>query len=81
MKNIVIKSKKGIIVSDKMDKTVVIKVDRTVAHELYHKKFTISKKFKAHDPENQYKVGDLVEFVETAPISRDKKFKVLKKVK
>jgi len=81
MENKVAKMKKGTVVSDLMDKTVVIRVDRTVTHRLYHKKFAVSKKFKAHDENNEFKTGDVVQFVEIAPKSRDKKFKVINKVK
>jgi small subunit ribosomal protein S17 len=71
------KTLSGIVVSDKMDKTVVVKVDRYVKHEKYKKYYTISKKYKAHDEENKYKTGDKVEIAETRPISKDKKFKVV----
>jgi small subunit ribosomal protein S17 len=70
---------KGVIVSDKMDKTVVVSVSRFVKHPLYGKFYKVSKKYKAHDEENKYKVGDKVEIVETKPISKDKKFKVISK--
>ena len=78
--NKVIRTKKGVVVSDKMDKTVVVSVDRVKEHPLYKKKYTVSKKYKADDPENQYKIGDIVEITGTRPISRDKKYKVLRKV-
>ena len=68
----------GIVVSDKMDKTIVVSVSRFVKHPLYGKFYKISKKYKAHDEENKYKIGDKVEIVETRPISKDKKFKVVK---
>ncbi len=68
---------KGVVVSDKMDKTVVVKVDRYVKHQKYQKYYTISKKFKAHDEENKSKVGDKVSIEETRPISKDKHFKVI----
>jgi len=71
---------KGVVVSDKMNKTVVVKVDRYVKHEKYQKYYTISKKYKAHDEENTYKTGDKVEIMETRPISKDKKFTVVGKV-
>lgn len=74
------RTKKGIVVSDKMDKTVVVNIQRVVEHPLYKKKFTLSKKYKADDPENQYKVGDTVEIVGVAPISKDKKYKVVRKL-
>ena len=69
---------KGVVVSDKMDKTVVVKVSRFIKHPLYGKFYQTSKKYKAHDEENKYKIGDSVEIVETRPISKDKHFKVVK---
>ncbi|MFZ2205600.1 MAG: 30S ribosomal protein S17 [Minisyncoccia bacterium] len=69
---------KGVVVSDKMDKTVVVSVSRFVKHPKYGKFLKVSKKFKAHDEENKYKVGDNVEIQETRPISKDKNFKVIK---
>ena len=68
---------KGVVVSDKMDKTIVVSVSRFVKHPLYGKYYKINKKYKAHDPENKYKIGDTVEIVETRPISKDKKFRVI----
>jgi small subunit ribosomal protein S17 len=70
----------GLVVSDKMDKTVVVKVDMRKRHSKYKKSYTISKKFKAHDEKNEYKTGDRVTIESTRPISKDKKFKVLSKV-
>ena len=67
----------GTVVSDKMDKTVVVRVDRTVMHSKYLKRFTKSSKFKAHVPENQAKVGDKVTIEETRPISKDKTWRVV----
>ena len=67
----------GVVVSDKMDKTVVVKVSRFVKHKKYCKYYKVSKRYKAHDPENKYKTGDKVEIAETRPISKEKKFKVL----
>ena len=69
---------KGVVVSDKMDKTVVVMVSRFVKHPLYGKFYKISKKYKAHDQDNKYKIGDKVEMVEVRPISKDKRFKVVK---
>lgn len=80
MNSQIVRTKKGIVVSDKMDKTIVVSIDRVKAHPIYKKKFTISKKYKVDDAENQYKVGDVVEIVSTRPISRDKKYKVLRKI-
>ncbi|KKR62523.1 30S ribosomal protein S17 [Candidatus Nomurabacteria bacterium RIFCSPHIGHO2_01_FULL_39_220] len=68
---------KGVVVSDKMDKTVVVSVSRFVKHPLYGKFYKVSKKYKAHDAEDKCKVGDQVEIVETRPISKDKHFKIV----
>ncbi|OGI64225.1 30S ribosomal protein S17 [Candidatus Nomurabacteria bacterium RIFCSPLOWO2_01_FULL_41_21] len=68
---------KGIVVGDKMNKTIVVSVTRFVKHPKYGKYYKVSKKYKAHDEANKYKIGDTVEIVETRPISRDKKFKVI----
>jgi small subunit ribosomal protein S17 len=68
---------KGVVVSDKMDKTVVVNVTRFVEHKKYQKRVKISKKYKAHDEDNSKKIGDIVEIEETRPISKDKKFKVI----
>jgi len=69
---------KGIVVSDKMDKTVVVKVSRFVIHPKYGKRIKKTKKYKAHDEINSKKVGDTVEIEEVRPISKDKHFKVIK---
>jgi small subunit ribosomal protein S17 len=68
---------KGVVVSDKMDKTIVVRVTRFVEHKKYGKRIKMTKKYKAHDEENSKKVGDKVEIEETRPISKDKKFKVI----
>ena len=68
---------KGVVVSDKMDKTVVVSVSRFVKHPLYGKYYQINKKYKVHDEGNTCKTGDKVEIVETRPISKDKKYKVV----
>ena len=68
---------KGVVVSDKMDKTVVVTVSRFIKHPLYGKFYKVSKKYKAHDEGNKYKVGDKVEIIGTRPISKDKRFKVV----
>ena len=67
----------GVVVSDKMEKTVVVTVSRFIKHPLYGKYYKVSKKYKAHDEENKYKVGDNIEIVETKPISKDKHFAVI----
>jgi small subunit ribosomal protein S17 len=70
------KTREGVVVSDKMDKTVVVEVKRLVSHPLYHKIIRRRKKFKAHDPENTCQVGDKVLIEETRPLSRDKRWRV-----
>jgi len=71
--------KVGRVVSDKMDKTIVVKVTRFVKHPIFGKYRKVSKKYKAHDPEEKYKIGDEVSIAETRPISKDKKFIVQEK--
>ena len=78
------KSKKvinGKVISDKMDKTVVVEITSVKTHPLYRKKFITTNKIKAHDEKNEYKIGDIVDICSTRPMSRDKKFAVLRKVK
>ncbi len=70
---------KGVVVSDKMDKTVVVTVSRFIKHPLYGKFYKVNKKYKAHDEANTSKVGDQVEIRETRPISKDKRFIVVSK--
>jgi small subunit ribosomal protein S17 len=64
------------VVSDKMDKTVVVRVDRLYRHRLYHKVIKGSKKYKAHDEGNTCRMGDVVRIVESRPLSRDKRWVV-----
>lgn len=78
--NKVLRKKVGFVVSDKMDKTVVVKVSSVKRHPKYKKTYTVFKKFKAHDENNEYHVGDKVEIQETSPISKDKHFKVVGKI-
>ena len=75
------KKLQGIVVSDKMQKTVVVLVERIKEHPKYKRRYKIHKKYKAHDESKEYKVGDKVVIEETAPISKDKHFKVIGKVK
>lgn len=65
--------KKGVVVSDKMDKTVVVAVETLKTHPKYLKKYRSTKKYKVHDGENKHKVGDVVEFVQCRPMSKDKR--------
>lgn len=64
----------GYVVSDKGDKTIVVKIDRRVTHPVYKKQYTLSTKIMAHDPENSTKVGDKVQIRETVPISKRKRW-------
>jgi small subunit ribosomal protein S17 len=64
----------GMVVSDKMKKTIVVKVDRQVRHGLYKKYITRSRRYKAHDETNQAKTGDVVTLVEPRPMSREKRW-------
>lgn len=67
----------GVVVSDKSDKTIVVRVDRRVQHPLYKKFIRRSSKLSAHDPENLHKIGDLVRIRECRPISKSKRWEVL----
>lgn len=67
----------GLVVSDKMDKTLVVRVDRVKVHPLYKKRYTASKRYKVHDEKNQFKNDDWVVFVGCRPLSRGKKWRVL----
>ncbi|PIR47558.1 30S ribosomal protein S17 [Candidatus Uhrbacteria bacterium CG10_big_fil_rev_8_21_14_0_10_50_16] len=68
----------GTVVSDRMDKTVVVRVDSPKMHPKYKKRYTTSKKYKVHDEENQCAVGDTVSFVECRPLSKDKRWRIVR---
>ena len=70
----------GTVVSDVNDKTVTVRVDRKVAHPIYKKTIRRSKKYAAHDEKNQFKVGDKVQIIESAPVSKTKCWQVVEKV-
>ena len=70
------KTRIGVVVSDKMDKTVVVKVETFKKHPIYHKRIRVSTKFKAHDELNQCLIGDKIKIMETRPLSKDKRFRV-----
>ena len=72
------KVREGIVVSNKMDKTVVVGVDTYKNDPLYNKRFKVSKKFHVHDEQNECKIGDTVAFAETRPLSRTKSFRLIK---
>lgn len=78
------KTKIGIVTSDKMDKTIVVGVIESVRHSLYGKSVKRTKKFKAHDENNECQSGDKVKIMETRPLSKDKRWRlveILEKVK
>ncbi len=70
------KARVGVVVSDKMDKTVVVRVDQVVKHPVYKKYIKRKVTFKAHDEANECGIGDKVEVVETRPLSKDKRWRV-----
>ena len=67
----------GLVVSDKMDKTITVKVEDTIRHPLYGKRIKRSKKFKAHDENNTCSMGDRVRIMETRPLSKDKRWRLV----
>jgi len=71
------KQREGIVVSDCQDKTIIVNVERRVSHPLYQKVVKQNKKYYAHDEENQAKVGDKVRIVETRPLSKTKRWRLL----
>jgi small subunit ribosomal protein S17 len=71
------KTRVGTVLSDKMNKTVVVVVERRYAHPLYGKQVTTTKKYHAHDENNDYKVGDTVRIMETRPLSKLKRWRVV----
>jgi small subunit ribosomal protein S17 len=71
------KLRQGLVVSDKMDKTVVVAIERRVPHPVYGKMVTKTKRLKAHDEGNTAKVGDTVRIVETRPLSKDKRWRLV----
>ncbi len=74
------KVKQGRVYSDKMDKTITVVVEEFIAHPLYQKRVKRTKKFKAHDEENVAGVGDIVRIMETRPLSRDKRWRLVEVV-
>lgn len=70
----------GIVVSDKMKKTIVVAVSQNKKHPKYQKYFTVTRRLKAHDENNEYRVGDKVMIQETRPLSKEKRWKVINKV-
>lgn len=70
----------GEVVSDKMTKTIVVRVDETKIHPKYGKRYVSSSRYKVHDEKNEFKAGDVVKFTECRPLSKDKRWRVLGKV-
>ena len=71
------KTRVGLVVSDKMQKTVVVAIERRVAHPVYGKMMTLTTRLKAHDEENTAKAGDTVRIMETRPMSKDKRWRLI----
>ncbi len=67
----------GKVVSDKMDKTIVVAVETYKRHSLYHKRIKTTKKYKAHDENNEAKIGDTVKIMETRPLSKEKRWRLV----
>lgn len=78
------KTKVGFVTSDKMDKTITVSVEESIRHSLYGKSVKRTKKFKAHDENNECQIGDKVRIMETRPLSKDKRWRlvnIIEKVK
>ena len=71
------KTRTGVVVSDKMDKTIVVAIQTKVRHPLYGKMVNRTRKFKAHDENNECGIGDTVKIMETRPLSKDKRWRVV----
>ncbi len=72
---------KGTVTSDKMDKTIVVEIQRSLFHSKYHKQYRVQKKYKVHDQKNEYHTGDAVIIEEGRPMSKDKRWNVVSKIK
>ncbi len=75
------KTREGSVVSDRMDKTVVVSVERRFAHPLYGKQVTRHKKYYAHDEQNEARVGDVVQIKETRPLSKKKRWRLVEVIR
>ena len=75
------KTRVGLVISDKMDKTIVVAVEDSVQHKLYKKIVKRTYKLKAHDENNECGIGDTVEVMETRPLSKDKRWRLVKIIK
>lgn len=75
-----VRTLKGVAVSDKMAKTIVVAVSRLIKHPKYKKYYKVTKKYKAHDEKGEYHIGDKVVIRETRPLSRDKRWRVISRL-
>ena len=75
-----LKLQSGIVVSNKMDKSIVVKIERKIKHPFYKKTIKRSKKYIAHDEQNECQVGDLVQIAECRPLSRHKHYRLFKRI-
>ncbi|MBZ9569351.1 30S ribosomal protein S17 [Patescibacteria group bacterium] len=71
---------KGTVISDKMEKTVVVEIERIKEHPKYKRRYKVHKKYKAHDEKSEYKIGDKVIIEECRPISKEKRWRVIRKL-
>ena len=76
-----LKLQSGIVVSNKMDKSIVVKIERKIKHPIYKKTIKRSKKYIVHDEQNECKIGDLVQIAECRPLSKKKRFRLYKLLK
>ena len=76
-----LKLQSGIVVSDKMEKSIVVRIDRKIKHPIYKKTIKRSKKYIVHDEQNECKIGDLVQIAECRPLSKKKRFRLYKLLK
>ena len=76
-KQVIKKKFDGVVVSDKQEKTITVRIDTVKVHPKYGKRYTTSKRYKVHDEKEQYKEGEKVSFVECRPLSKEKKWRVL----
>ena len=77
----IIKKFKGVVVSSKGDKTIVVNVETVKVHPKYKKRYVVSRHYKVHDEKNEYREGDQVTFIECRPLSRDKRWRAVKQAK
>ena len=69
---------KGKVISDKMDKTLIVLVEKIKENPIYSKKYKVSRKYKVHDPKNEYKINDIIEIIESKPRSKEKRWEIKK---